>query len=449
MATSNKKYGDILEFNDKYADYLANTTCHEFNYLVGAYRSSKSVFNCLAFATHIDICKDDLHLVCASTVASAKTIVEDGNGLGLRYIFGGKYRPGKYKGNDAGYITTSNGIKVVVYVGGAMANSYIAFRGWSIGSVLIEEGDLLHENTINELQGRTLAAIDPKYFISHNPCSHKKPIWIWLEQLQGNSPDKVNFMRVSIYDNPALSEQRISDIVRRYDPNSIFFKRFIMGDDCAAEGVIYNLQPENIIDKFNPAQIVDYIIVIDPGKTKSATGMLCVARNIITKSIDIISELHHRNADNMTRIYSSTDYARLAIGFIKDCIQSLNKLPAGVIIDSFKGDDFYEVLRKEIISNRIQTILKFPVRSDGKDGKDKKEDMITRELDLFFRRKIRIVKDCRFLIDDLQNATYDQKALEKGIETRTENFNAEGHADMLDCMDYAVSYYGPYLNTRW
>ena len=445
------KYADILTFNEKYALYVALSRHSFLNYLVGSYRSSKSVFNTLAFALHIEDCEDELHLVIASTAASAKIIVEDGNGLGLRYIFAERYRSGKYKDLDAGYIKTNKGTKIVVYVGGAMSSSFQNFRGWSIGSILIEEGDLLHENTINEAKGRTFAAKTPKYFVSHNPTNHKRPIWQWLEEVQKTKPDKVNFLRTSIYDNPSLSEERIKDIVSSYDQNSIFFKRFIMGEDCAAEGTIYTLIPENYFKDINKSNYIDYIIIADPGKTKSSTGFLCLGRNVINKSLDVLFEMKHRNTDLQSRVYTTSDYARLLCGFIRDCAEKLNRMPIAVIIDSFAGDDFYENLRKQVIAERLSVQIKFPIRSDGKNGKDEKPAIITRELDLFFRKKLRINEECRFLIDDIKNATYDKKLMEeKGIETRSDIYNIEGHSDMLDCLDYGVSFYGTTINnSRW
>ena len=39
---------------------------------------------------------------------------------------------------------------------------------------------------------------------------------------------------------------------------------------------------------------------------------------------------------------------------------------------------------------------------------------------------------------------------EKGIETRSDIYNIEGHSDMLDCLDYGVSFYGTTINnSRW
>ena len=89
--------------------------------------------NTLAFALNLENTPDKLHLVIASTVASARAIVEDGDGrLGLKQYFGNRYHQTKYKGYDAGIIKTPTGEKILVYLGGVMESSYECFRGWSV-----------------------------------------------------------------------------------------------------------------------------------------------------------------------------------------------------------------------------------------------------------------------------------------------------------------------------
>ena len=148
----------------------------------------------------------------------------------------------------------------------------------------------------------------------------------------------------------------------------------------------------------------------------------------------------------MSRPYTSIDYAKLETNFIKDCAEKLGRYPKVVIIDSFVGDDAYELFYKQLRIERIPTIVKFPIKSNGSNGKDDKEYCIKRNLDLFFRGKIRIKKDLTKVINDVQNITYDKKKLEKGIETYTDEYTANGHFDYIDCLDYATSYYGTSLN---
>ena len=126
-------FSSTFKSNEHWKNYILNTQNFKFNWCEGAYRSSKSVSNTLAFALYLETTPDKVHLVIASTVASARAIVEDGDGaLGLKYYFTeARYHATKYKGNDAGIIKTATGEKIVVYLGGCMESSYKAFRGWN------------------------------------------------------------------------------------------------------------------------------------------------------------------------------------------------------------------------------------------------------------------------------------------------------------------------------
>ena len=152
-----QKYGDKLILTDFWAEYLAKSQKCRYNIALGAYRSSKSTFNILAFAFYLNTLDfEGLHLALASSSSVAQTIVADGSGFGLSYIFLEKYKTGKYKDLDCAYITNAKGIKqTLLFLGGSKVSDFQRFRGFSIDGIIMEEADLLHQNTINEAAGRT------------------------------------------------------------------------------------------------------------------------------------------------------------------------------------------------------------------------------------------------------------------------------------------------------
>jgi PBSX family phage terminase large subunit len=435
-------YCDVLKMNEKYRQYIMDTFSHKYNYLEGAVRSSKSVINTLAFALYLEQTPDKLHLVIASTVSAARTIVEDGDGqLGLRQYFGSRYRTGRYKDLNAGFIRTPTGEKIVLYLGGEMANAYTKFRGFSIGGVVLEEADLLNEVTIEEAKNRTLLASSPKYFICHNPTSPHAKIYQWLEDLQQRG--LVNYCRTTIFDNPALTDERRNEIIAEFDPNSVQYKRYILGQRVVAEDLIYNVTSDNVISRFSNSDYASYICVGDPGITISATAFILAAYNTRTKSLDILKSYHHRNADkaNQGNQKTSAQYAADFVQFVKDSEELMGFAPQLAIVDSFNGSDFYYALMAELRRQRFPLVVKFPIDSEGKT---KKEDMKTRIMlgtSLLYRKKLRIMDTCQDVISDFKDAQYDSKQLEKGVETRLDTFDENGHADLLDCAEYAMIFY--------
>lgn len=122
-------FSKTFKTNNHWSTYIVNTFKYKYNWAIGAYRSSKSVSNVVAFAMHLETTPDKLHLIIASTVSTARNIYEDGDGaLGLSQYFGPRYKQTKYKGSEAGIIQTPSGEKIVVYLGGAMESSYKQFR---------------------------------------------------------------------------------------------------------------------------------------------------------------------------------------------------------------------------------------------------------------------------------------------------------------------------------
>lgn len=435
-------YSETLELNDHWREYILNTKNYKYNWAEGAYRSSKSVSNTLAFAMHLERTPDMVHLVIASTVATARAIVEDGDGsLGLRQYFDKNYIQTKYKGYDAGKIKTSTGTKIVVYLGGAMESSYKCFRGWSLGSIVLEEINLLHPNTITEAKGRTLMAKDPKYFISHNPVIKTHPIYKWLEELEEQG--LVNYDHSTIYDNPAISEKRRNEIISEFPPNSIFYRQYILGERVSAEGAIYTVYDYNIINDFNPDDYFNYIIVCDQGESTSASvfGLAGLRYDKTTGkySLDILKEYYYiNNGKSNLQIKMYADTANDLAAFYKECCNLMHKHPSAVLID--QSPEFYRNVSNSFRSSGLNTALIYYV------NKDEIEERIKRGVNLLYLNQLHFYKGCINTIEDIRNAEYDEDKIEKtGKFTRKKEYTSKGHLDAVDMVDYSFTWFKKYL----
>ncbi|MBP1548699.1 MAG: PBSX family phage terminase large subunit, partial [Oscillospiraceae bacterium] len=161
-------------FSDKHKEYIRRCRECVYNIAEGAVRAGKTVDNVLAFCFALCNSPDKLHLATASTAPTAKLIIGDCNGFGVEHFFRGQCRWGKYKGNEALIIcgkATKYKTRIVIFVGGANADSYKKFRGTSIGMWIATEIDLHHEETIKEALTRQAAAKCRKLFWDLNPGS--------------------------------------------------------------------------------------------------------------------------------------------------------------------------------------------------------------------------------------------------------------------------------------
>ena len=113
----------------KHKRYIRKALKCKMSVAEGAIRSGKTIDHCIIAMLKLETCKDKIHLASGSTIANAKLNIGDCNGFGLEHLFRGRCRWGKYKDNEALYIQTKTGEKIVIFAGGGKADSYKRIMG--------------------------------------------------------------------------------------------------------------------------------------------------------------------------------------------------------------------------------------------------------------------------------------------------------------------------------
>ncbi|MGU8397626.1 terminase large subunit domain-containing protein, partial [Clostridium perfringens] len=225
MAMKKKKTINF-KFSDKHKDYIRSCSKNMYNIAEGAVRAGKTVDNVFAFAHELKNTKDKLHLATGSTSANAKLNIGDANGFGLEYIFRGQSHWGKYKGNECLYIkgpSTNNKLRIVIFAGTALANSYKKIRGNSYGMWIATEINLHHPDSIKEAFNRTIAAHKRKVFWDLNPDNpnafiYKDYIDNYKSKYEnGELKGGYNYYHFTIDDNINISDERKEEIKSQYD----------------------------------------------------------------------------------------------------------------------------------------------------------------------------------------------------------------------------------------
>lgn len=234
------------KFGEKHIAYMRRARKCVMNVAEGAVRAGKTIDNVFVFAELLEISPDRLHLATGSTSSNARLNIGDCNGLGLEYIFAGRCRWGKYKGSEALTVMTATGEKTVLFAGGKNADFYKRIRGLSIGMWIATEIDLHHETMIREAFSRQLAARDRRVFWDLNPSAPGAMIYsAYIDRYARHvasgalPPDFYNWTHFTIFDNATISEARLSEILAQYEVGSLWYRRDILGERCAAEGTIY------------------------------------------------------------------------------------------------------------------------------------------------------------------------------------------------------------------
>lgn len=256
-----------LKYNwsDKHKEYMRRTQSCAMNIAEGSVRSGKTTDNIFCFAHDLKRSKDKLHLATASTQPTAKIIIGDCDGYGLEHIFRGQCKWGKYKGNDCLRICgkdTDYQEKIVLFCGGAKADSYKKFRGMSIGLWIATEINLHHAETIREAMRRQINADIKRFYWDLNPESPHAEIYQEFidfydnKSKSGDLKGGFNLITFNIFDNINLSQENLEAEISKYDKGSVFYKRDILGQRCAAEGLVYPLFANNEADYYISAEDV-------------------------------------------------------------------------------------------------------------------------------------------------------------------------------------------------
>ena len=275
-------------FGDVHRAYMRRAETAEINVAEGSVRAGKTVDNVFVFASLLEHAPDRLHLATGSTLGNAKLNLGDCNGLGLEHIFAGRCRWTKYRGNEALVIRAEAGERIVIFSGGKNADAYKRIRGNSYGMWLATEINLHADSFIKEAFNRQLAARDRRVFWDLNPSAPSHPIYRdYLDRFE-TLGERYNYAHFTIRDNPVVTPERLRAVMAQYDEQSVWYRRDILGERCAADGLVYRRfadDPEAFkVPSIDPGQ-ADYLTVgVDFGGNRSRTTFVATA--VMKKSAD-------------------------------------------------------------------------------------------------------------------------------------------------------------------
>jgi Terminase-like family. len=274
---------DYAPLTERQASYIRNSLGCWLNVLEGGKRSGKNIINLIAWAMALEIHPDRLHLAAGSTLANAKLNIIDSNGFGLRFIFEGRCREGKYQDRDALYIKTKTGDKIVLISGGPDVRSAAKIKGNSYGTVYVTEVNECDPDFVKEVFDRTLTSSERKLFFDLNP---KPPAhWFYNEVLDffmkkyesGEIPD-FNYAHFTLESNLSISDDALRKLLGTYDRDSIWYQRDILGLRTSASGRIYTSYKHADVsvtrDELRDMRFVELAVGVDVGGTAATVATL-------------------------------------------------------------------------------------------------------------------------------------------------------------------------------
>lgn len=387
------------DFSDKHKHYIHNARNNRICVAEGAIRSGKTIDHCIIAAAHLELCRDKIHLASGSTIGNAKLNIGVCNGFGLENLFRGRCKWGKYRDNEALFLYTQTGEKVVVFAGGGKADSYKRILGNSYGLWIATEinehydSDDSRESFIKVAFGRQAAALDPLVLWDLNPCNPNHRIYTeYIDHYAETNLHGYLYEHFTIYDNLSISDKRREEIKAQYDPNSIWYKRDILGERCIAEGLVYPMfNKERHILKELPQTEGDIYVSSDFG-IQNATVFLLWQKEKNSARWICLREYY----------YSGRDERRQAL--VSELADGLEKILDGVN-------------PKRIIIDPSAAPLKVELRRRGYHTQNAVNDVldgITDVCSMLGMDRLGFMPCCEKTIKEFGSYLWDTKAVERG-----------------------------------
>ena len=425
------------EFSPKHKTYIKQALKHRMCVAEGAIRSGKTIDHCIIAAAYLEETPDKFHLASGSTIGNAKLNIGVCNGFGLENLFRGRCRWGKCRDNEALFIQTRTGEKVVIFVGGGKADSYKRILGNSYGLWIATEINEHFDSTdsrtsfVKVASGRQIAAQKPLTLWDLNPCNPKASIYedyIDRYRAQGLAGGYL-YEHFTVRDNATITPERIAEIESRYDPSTVWYRRDILGERAVAEGLIYQLfadQPGRyIIDKLPFIQRAT--IGVDFGGGTSAHAFCCLGYS--GGNIVVLDEYREQEALNPTKLQA--DF----VDFAKRC--QMRWLVTDVWCDS----------AEQTLINGLRTAAaqaRLPVNI-GNALKKPINDRIRALCILMGADRFKVHSGCKWTIDALKSAIWDSKHTTEDVRLD----NGSTNIDSLDALEYAFERDIPVLIEGW
>lgn len=402
------------KFSDKHKNYIKTALNYKQSVAEGAVRSGKTIDHCIIFSMYLETCEDKIHLASGSSLPNAKLNIGDCNGFGLEHIFRGRCRWGKYKSNEALFVQTKTGEKIVIFTGGGKSDSYKSILGNSYGGWIATEinehydCDDSRTSFIKVAMARQIASVHPFTLWDLNPSNPNADIYKnYIDKFMGL--DWYRYEHFNIFDNATMSQERIEEIQNKYDKNSVWYKRDILGERMVAEGLVfpyfandckpYLFKYQSLKEKMKEEgkRFSHLIIGVDFGDNGSKYSWHLTG---FTNDWDYMWALDEGDMAKSNSI-DATKFCKSFVRFYKRCIECYG---------------YVEWIFPDSASNTLINTLRAHFYAEGLDGSIiapvKKNELTDRPItvdSLLVTGRLKIEEHCKNLINALSELVWDEK----------------------------------------
>ena len=258
--------------------------------------------------------------------------------------------------------------------------------------------------------------------LTGNP-EHKKH---WFKEFIESNAD-IYLQHYTIYDNDFLSTEFKENLKKEYE-GTILYNRYILGQWCNAEGIIY-VQFANNTDLFMKDEAVNengnkinFMIIsigIDYGATKGETEFKATGITPLFKEAWTIDE------EKITGLYAPEDFYKAFVNFYKRVVSNYGKVTHAFADYGALGQvltfGLNRWLQQERIPLQVQDCIKGRII-----------DRIYLDTMLFAQKRRFILKKCKYMKEAYEQALWDDKKEDERLDDGTTP------VDDLDASEYSM-----------
>ena len=148
-------------------------------------------------------------------------------------------------------VRLGNRVNTYYLFGGQDESSYMLIQGITLAGVLLDEVVLMPRSFVEQAVARC-SVEGAKLWFSCNPGSPEH--WFYREWVCKAREKRLLRLHFTMADNPALPGAVKARYARLY--TGLFYRRYVLGQWCAAEGRIYDFDPErHTVEWMDPADL--------------------------------------------------------------------------------------------------------------------------------------------------------------------------------------------------
>lgn len=176
--------------------------------------------------------------------------------------------------------------------GGKDEASYVLIQGRTLAGVLLDEVALMPYSFVQQACARC-SVEGSKLWFNCNPASPAH--WFYTDWICKAQELNALYLHFELTDNPSLSDAIIARYKSMY--SGVFYRRYILGEWCVAEGLVYDFGEDNITDDI-PANGTYYVSIDYGTMNPFSAGLWCVLGD---KAVRIKEYYHSGRKSNIQR----------------------------------------------------------------------------------------------------------------------------------------------------